>query len=309
MTDDDRSRRIRTRPLDESLKLKEALAAELSKLKTSVVLVVAGPDVGRRVSLAKSLEAGRDPEAPLPLSDESVSWRHVRVEDRGGGEWAAVDLGSTNGTAHLPRGGESRRMDGAVTLAPGDRLVLGETILEYDEEDALRAGYSEEVQRQLSIDELSGLFAKRRFDTQLGTAVASAVRTGRPLSLLVMDLDGVKAINDANGHEAGAFVIGTAGHLIGDAVGARGFATRFGGDEYVAALPDTAKDDAVAFAEELRRRVATHAYDFAGKRLVVGLSCGVATAPGDAADADALFHAADQAMYRAKRGGKNRVCT
>ncbi len=309
MSDDDKSGRIRTRPLDESVKLKEALRAELSKLKTSVLMIVSGPDVGNRKPLVKSVVVGRDPEASLALRDESVSWHHIRIEDRGGGEWAAVDLGSTNGTVHLPKGGEGTRVEGQITLQPGDRLSLGETILEYDEEDTLRAGYNEEIQRQLSIDDLSGLWAKRRFDTQLGTSVAAAVRTGNPLTLLVMDLDGVKAINDSNGHEAGAFVIGTAGHVIGDWVEKRGFATRFGGDEFVAALPDMKKEDAVKLAEELRQRVASHDYAWNEKHLKVGLSVGVATAPDDAQTADELFNNADHAMYRAKRGGKNRVCT
>lgn len=307
--DDDKKGRIRTRPLDESPKLKEALLAELAKLRSSVLLIVAGPDVGARKPLVKSIVVGRDPEASLALRDESVSWRHVRIEDRGGGEWAAVDLGSTNGTTHVPKNGEPHRIEGTITLAPGDRLSLGQTILEYDEEDALRAGYNEEIQRQLSVDELSGLWAKRRFDTQLLTTVAAAIRTGSPLSLLVMDLDGVKAINDTNGHEAGAFVIGTAGHVIGEVVGKRGFATRFGGDEFVAALPDTKKEDAVRFAEELRKRVADYDYAWNDKHLSVGLSCGVATAPEDAQSSEELFNKADHAMYRAKRGGKNKVCT
>src|SRR5207237_586044 len=148
----------------------------------------------------------------------------------------------TNGTMHIPKSGEPKRIEGAVTLASGDRMALGETILEYDVEDALRAGYNEEIQRQLSIDELTGLWAKKRFDTQLGTSVAAALRTNHPLSLLVMDLDGVKAINDTNGHEAGAFVIGMAGQLIGHVLERRGYATRFGGDEFVAALPDSKKE-------------------------------------------------------------------
>lgn len=309
MTDDDKSGRIRTRPLDEAVKLKEALLAELSKLKTSVVLVVAGPDVGKRKLLSKSVVIGRDPEAGIPLQDESVSWHHVRIEDLGGGEWAAVDLGSTNGTRYVPKTGEPKRIEGALTLAPGDRLALGETILEYDVEDALRAGYNEEIQRQLSIDELTGLWAKKRFDTQLGTSVATALRTNRLLSLLVMDLDGVKAINDTNGHEAGAFVIGMAGQIIGQVLERRGYATRFGGDEFVAALPDCKKEDAAKFAEELRVRVASHDYLWNEKHLKVGISIGVASVPDDAQTADDLFHHADQAMYRAKRGGKNRVCT
>jgi diguanylate cyclase (GGDEF)-like protein len=124
-----------------------------------------------------------------------------------------------------------------------------------------------------------------------------------------MDMDGVKGINDTHGHHMGAFVIGEAGHVMGKLVEGRGFATRFGGDEFAAALPGVTKDDAVAFAEQVRAAVVAHVYEKDGVRVQPGLSCGVATAPGDGQDAEALFQAADQAMYRAKRGGKNRVCT
>jgi diguanylate cyclase (GGDEF)-like protein len=124
-----------------------------------------------------------------------------------------------------------------------------------------------------------------------------------------MDMDGVKGINDTHGHHMGAFVIGEAGHVIGSVLGARGFATRFGGDEFAAGLPGLTKEEAIAVAEEMRVAVVAHVYEKDGVRVQPGLSCGVATIPGDGGDAEALFQAADQAMYRAKRAGKNRVAT
>jgi diguanylate cyclase (GGDEF)-like protein len=238
----------------------------------------------------------------VPLRDESASWRHARVEDRGDGEWVVVDLGSTNGTlVNTEKASEKR-------LRPGDRIFIGKAVLELQEEDALREGYNAELERLLSIDELSGLWVKRRFDGQLATSVAAVVAGTVPsLSVIVMDMDGVKGINDTHGHHMGAFVIGEAGHVIGQVLGERGFATRFGGDEFAAALPGVAKEEAIQIAEATREAVAGHVYEKGGVRVHPGLSCGVATLPGDAADAQSLFNAADQAMYRAKRAGKNRV--
>jgi two-component system cell cycle response regulator len=299
-----RSGPLRTKPLDDSSSLREALHAELRKVARPSLTVVAGPDVGKRARLERSIEVGRDPAALFALSDESVSWRHFRLEDRGAGEWTLVDLGSTNGT--LINGERA----GEATLKPGDRIFLGKTIVEFQEQDAIQEGFSAELERLLSEDDLSGLWVKRRFDAQLATTVAAVHAGGVPvLSVIVMDLDGVKAINDTHGHEMGAFVIGEAGHVIGKTLTSQGYGTRFGGDEFAAALPGVKKENAVEFAEVLRVAVVEHEYVKGGVRVYPGMSCGVAALPEDAQDAPSVFRAADQAMYRAKRAGKNKVST
>ena len=296
---------MRTAPLEDGSQLRDALQAELQKAAAPSLLVIAGPDVGLRVRLDRSIDIGRDPTTSFALRDESISWRHLRIEDRGSGDWAMVDLGSTNGTLL-----NNSRCVGEAVLRQGDRIFLGKTALEFQIADALREGFNVELQRLLHHDELSGLWVKRRFDAQLQSTVA-AVAAGslQVASVIVMDLDGVKAINDAHGHEWGAFVIGEAGHVIDTAMKDRGFATRFGGDEYAAALPNVTKADAVVFAEQLRVTVVSHVYEKGNLRVYPGMSCGVAAVPDDATDAESAFRAADLAMYRAKRAGKNRVAT
>ena len=296
---------IRTAPLEDSQALRDALQRELQKVAAPSILVIAGPDVGLRARLQQVLEIGRDPSSSFALRDESISWKHLRVEDRGAEQWVLVDLGSTNGTIV-----NTERCQGERRLVPGDRIVIGKTVLEFQLADSLREGFNAEVQRLLNEDELSGLWVKRRFDAQLETT-ASAVNAGglAVLSVLVMDMDGVKAINDTHGHHMGAFVIGEAGHVIGRVIGERGFSTRFGGDEFASALPGFTKALAVQVAEEVRKAVVDHVYEKGGIRVYPGLSAGVASMPGDAQDAEGLFREADQAMYRAKRAGKNRVAT
>jgi diguanylate cyclase (GGDEF)-like protein len=299
---------IRTAPLEDSDALRAALQRELHKAVAPSLLVISGPDVGLRVRLDRSLDIGRDPTATFALRDESISWRHLRVEDRGAGVWAAVDLGSTNGTII-----NADRCAGEQQLKPGDKIVIGKTVLEFQLADALREGFNTEVERLLHEDDLSGLWVKRRFDAQLDTVV-NAVGAGglSVVSVIVMDMDGIKAINDTHGHDMGAFCIGEAGHVIGRVLAAQpgnAFGTRFGGDEFAAALPGTPKDSAVRVAEDIRSAVAGHVYEKGGVRVHPGLSVGVAALPGDADGAEGVFRAADQAMYRAKRGGKNRVST
>jgi diguanylate cyclase (GGDEF)-like protein len=281
--------------------MRDALQRELRKAVSPSLVVILGPDVGARAVLDRSVDMGRDPACELPLHDDNVSWRHARVEDRGSGDWAVIDLASTNGIFV-----NGAPCDGAP-LKPGDRIFVGKTVIEV-QQDALRDAHAAELERLLSIDDLSGLWVKRRFDAQLASSVAAVLAGSTPaLSVVVMDMDGVKAINDTHGHHMGAFVIGEAGHVIGARVEGYGFATRFGGDEFAAALPGLDKSRAVALAEEIRAAVVAHVYEKDGVRVQPGLSCGVSTLPGDASDAESLFQAADQAMYRAKRAGKNRV--
>ncbi len=300
--------RLKTKPFDDdSNSLRAALHAELRKKAAPSLVVVAGDDVGVRFTLDRSCDIGRDPGAELPVRDENASWRHARVEDRGNADWVVVDLGSTNGV--LVNGEKFVE----ALLRAGDRIFIGRTIIEFQEQDAISAVFNEELDRLLSVDELSGLWVKRRFDAQLATAV-SAVQTGKSpvVSIIVMDMDGVKAINDTHGHDMGAFCIGAAGHVIGQVLGESSptaFATRFGGDEFAAALPGVSKVDAMSIAEGIRVAVVAHVYDKNGVCVHPGLSCGVAAMPDDAPDAEGVFRAADQAMYRAKRGGKNRVAT
>jgi diguanylate cyclase (GGDEF)-like protein len=295
---------IRTAPLSDSGKLREALQAQLHQAVAPALMVIAGPDVGLRVRLTQSIEIGRDPTISFALRDESISWRHLRIEDRGANEWALVDLGSTNGT--MVNGEKATE----AILKNGDKVILGKTILEFQVGDAIREGFNVEVQRLLHEDDLSGLWVRRRFEGQLETTLKALLAGSIPVvSVVVMDLDGVKQINDTHGHDMGAFVIGAAGHVIGDALPRGSFATRFGGDEFAAALPGSTKDDAVAWAEATREKIVAHVYEKGGVRVYPGMSAGVACAPGDAHDAEGVFRAADQAMYRAKRAGKNRVAT
>src|SRR5580704_4279374 len=214
-----RGGRLHTKPFtSDTASMREAVQRELRKSVAPSLAVILGPDVGTRVVLHGSVETGRDPTCDLPLHDENVSWRHVRVEDRGCDEWAIVDLGSTNGT--LLNG---QPCAGAI-LAPGDRIFIGKTVIEL-QKDAVRDAQAAELERLLLIDDLSGLWVRRRFDAQLEASVAAVLAGTVPaVSVAVMDMDGVKAINDTHGHAMGAFAIGETGRLMGLIIGARGFA-------------------------------------------------------------------------------------
>lgn len=264
------------------------------------LLVLTGNEVGTRCPLEGTTLIGRDPQAALVLSDAGVSFRHARIEDRGDA-WAVVDLGSTNGTQI-----DGERIADHV-LEPGERVTFGATVVRFEVQDALDQQYDDVLDRLLNIDELSGLFVRRKFDRELKTLIDAANLEGQSIGLLVMDLDGVKKINDTHGHLFGAYVIGESGRVIGEVLGERGIAARFGGDEFVAAVPAADLAGTEAAGEEIRAAINAHPFEREGVLLHPGISIGVAALGADASDADALFRVADAALYRAKQAGKNCV--
>jgi diguanylate cyclase (GGDEF)-like protein len=267
-----------------------------------MLVVISGneKDVGQRVVVEQTLLIGRDPQAALVLNDALASWHHARLEDRGD-SWAMVDLGSTNGIVvngqPMPEG----------VLKPNDTVVLGGTVVRFELQDGLAQAYNQVVERLLNIDDLSGLYVRRKFDQELSSMIETARQKDVPVALLVMDLDGVKRINDTHGHLFGAYVIGEAGKLIGSVIGGRGIGCRFGGDEYLAAFAETNVDAALEIAETNRGAIAEHPFEREGIPLRPGISVGVAAYPNDAPDAATLFQRADEALYRAKQAGKNCV--
>ncbi|MBL8605419.1 MAG: GGDEF domain-containing protein [Myxococcales bacterium] len=287
--------------MEDGQKLREELQAAIKDSRRPAVVVISGNEVGLRRRLSQNAVLGRDSTNDVVLTDQGVSWRHARIEDRGDA-WVVVDLGSTNGTV----------VNGArcaeKSLGHGDRIVLGRTVLRFELQDRLDEDYDEQLQRLLHVDDLSGLFVRRRFDRELALMVETARAQSGTVALLVMDMDGIKAINDRHGHLFGAYTIGETGKLIGRVLGARGIASRFGGDEFCAALTGVDVETAVAVAEEIRAAVAAFEYEREGVRLRPGISIGVGVFPTCGGDAERLFQVADEALYRAKQGGKNRVC-
>ncbi len=156
-------------------------------------------------------------------------------------------------------------------------------------------------------DDLTGLGNTRRFNATLPAALAR----GGPVSLLVLDLDALKSIVDRHGHLVGSATIATVGRLIAQELRPGDTAARFGGDEFVVVFPDTTTAVALEVAERIRAAVAACATPDGHDVDVTAItaSIGVATFPEHGADAEALFRAADRAMYRVKNGGKNGVAS
>jgi diguanylate cyclase (GGDEF)-like protein len=157
-------------------------------------------------------------------------------------------------------------------------------------------------------DDLTDLYNSRYLNQVLRQETKRASRSGRPLSLLFLDLDGFKAVNDTHGHLFGSRALVEAAAVIRASARETDVAARFGGDEFALVLPDTGTQGALAVGERVRERIAAHRFltgDGLDLRLTV--SVGVATLPDVATSPDELVHAADAAMYRVKDRGKNGI--
>jgi len=192
-----------------------------------------------------------------------------------------------------------------------DYLVKGEInprSLERSLRYALKLGESLEALRRLATrDELTGLPNRREFDRIMSEEEERARRFGHPLSLVVVDIDRFKSINDLHGHAAGDAVLREAASRIADSIRTVDRAARIGGEEFALILVQT---DGQAAFEVARRAIASVAKNpvRAGELSVaVTASAGVATLPLDARTAGDLFAAADKALYAAKEGGRNRA--
>ena len=172
-------------------------------------------------------------------------------------------------------------------------------------DNALRLRRSE----ALSVtDDLTQLYNSRYLNQVLRREAKRASRSGRPLSLAFMDLDGFKNVNDIHGHQAGSRALVEAAAVIKRCARETDVVARFGGDEFAIILPDTGSEGAAAVGDRVRERLGAHPF-LAGDGLNLHLtaSVGVATLPDVAASAEELVRAADMAMYQVKDSGKNGV--
>ncbi len=237
----------------------------------------------RHVEAAIGAQAHREPPSPMPETTLCLP---------------LVAQGQVLGVLHLASPTVIEEDTHHRALLVGEQLSLSLANLE------LR-----EVLRHQSLrDPLTGLFNRRYVEAALEQEVQRAARESQPFSVLMMDVDHFKRFNDTHGHEAGDEVLRAIARLLGQQIRGSDVASRIGGEELLVLLPGAGADGARKRADELRAAIALLEVAHLGADVgPVTISIGVATFPEHGERADALLRAADDALYRAKRAGRNRV--
>jgi diguanylate cyclase (GGDEF)-like protein len=269
-----------------------------------VLVRMSGGETGRVHALvgdAWTLGRGRD--CTVRFDDVTLSRVHARLA-RQGPDYVLEDRGSLNGTFV-----DDARVTRAV-IADGARLRLGSgaslrfQIVDDEEERALARMYDCSVR-----DGLTGLLNRRLLDERLAAEIASALRRQAELSVILLDLDHFKRVNDTHGHLAGDATLKRVAALAGAAARADDVVGRYGGEELVIIARGAALPEAAALAERLRAEVERAEVIYGDTAIRVTMSAGVASLAcvGPTGTPAALFACADTRLYAAKQAGRNRV--
>jgi diguanylate cyclase (GGDEF)-like protein len=280
----------------------QRLVSQTSRQACLVHIYPTGTGMGTRYPLDKlPLVMGRGEDCDLLVPDHSVSRRHARIELRQDGYYA-VDLQSTNGTfVNDVTGSECKLRD-------GDYLRVGNCIYRFLAGGNVEAEYHEEIYRLTIIDALTEIHNKRYLLEFLDRELARSARHGRPLALIMMDIDQFKAINERLGHLGGDFTLRELATGIKKGIRKEDLFARFGGEEFALVLVESTHEGAVQVAEQLRQRIEGYSFQYEGKTFRVNISLGVAYTPGSVQLTPAeLIRRADEKLFEAKRQGRNRV--
>ncbi|MCC6644813.1 MAG: GGDEF domain-containing protein [Polyangiaceae bacterium] len=267
------------------------------------VILTSGLDAGRlyRLTRDRTTTIGRARECDVCLSERGLSRVHAAIELYGDVP-SLVDRGSRNGTRV-----EGVRVEGKRPLRSGDKISLGPsamlrfTWLSSDEAAALDRLYEAATR-----DGLTGVYNRKQLDLRVEQAVDDAVAEGTPLSLIVLDIDHFKKVNDERGHSAGDEVLRRVAAALAARLRRDDVIGRYGGEEFVI-VAEADLDAAAQLAERLRAELAAEPIDLPGGALRVTVSAGVAALGEAGASAKDVFELADRRLYEAKRAGRDRV--
>jgi two-component system, cell cycle response regulator len=252
----------------------------------------------------KPVIIGRGEDCDIRILDNSVSRRHARVEHMPEGFYV-LDMQSTNGTFV----NDAPSKDGnPILLKDGDYLRVGNCIYRYLAGGNIEAEYHEEIYRLTIIDALTQIYNQRYMADFLDREVLRTSRHGRPLSVVMLDIDRFKAINDERGHLVGDYTLRELSACVRKMVRREDLFARYGGEEFVIVLVETNHQQAMEVSERIRDAIEKHVFRFENQSFSLTISLGVAECPTDGtASATELVRMADEKLYEAKRAGRNRV--
>jgi two-component system, cell cycle response regulator len=286
----------------------EEIRDKLSSASTArtrpVLTILTGSAAGFLHKVSKGAAViGRATNAEVRVDDDGISRTHARLRAETDRAWVE-DMGSRNGTFV-----NGIRITTPTELREGDKIQVGRgTVIRFGFQDDLDESFHENLLSSALRDSLTKLFNKRYFLDRLDAELKFAQRHRTAVSLLLLDLDHFKKVNDTLGHLAGDAVLAAVAAALSKAVRNEDVVARYGGEELAIILRAISFEAAIGTADRLRKLVEGAAIPFDGKDLRVTVSIGVAEYPSTPAkQIDELIEAADKALYRAKNAGRNRV--
>jgi diguanylate cyclase (GGDEF)-like protein len=271
---------------------------------------LSSPALGKEIPLVhRQLTLGRSSDCDIMIPDPSVSRKHLRISCRKmvkNGEKPKIkvvlqDLGSSNGTL------VNYAAIHKAVLKPGDKIFLGRVILKFDHRDVAEQSFFDEIYRLATTDSLTSLLNKATIARTLSEEIADGARNRRWISVLLMDIDGFKSMNDLYGHLAGDRMLQSVANILRATLRKRDKAGRFGGDEFLVIFPETGPKGAALAAERIRQTIETTVARELNLTTNITASLGIAACRAHIANPENLLEHADAALYRAKSLGRNRT--
>ena len=267
------------------------------------LVFLAGTNVGAVHPVGHDTVLGRASDATVHVDSDEVSRKHARIVEGLGG-WVLEDLDSRNGTFL-----NGDRLSAPHVLIDGDKIELGSGIvLRFAFFDELDESYHRTMYESSLRDGLTRAFNRKYFDERLEQEFAYALRHGSALSLLILDIDHFKQVNDTHGHPAGDSLLTQLAGQMQRIIRAEDVFARYGGEEFGILSRGITLESARGFGERVRTFVERYPFIHAGQRLDVTVSLGAAAVPHpEILQPSMLIEAADKALYKAKET-RNRVC-
>ncbi len=274
--------------------------------KVALLQIIRGEDIGREFQLEPGSNIiGRQRSCSIQILDKSMSRRHAQIvnnpDESPDLRYTIYDLQSTNG---IRVNGETKI---SCSLRTGDRVHLGSVVCKFMIVDTMERNFMNEIKKLIEYDDRTKLLQVKPFYNRLEKSLDLSDTSHGSLSMIMMDLDGLKQINERHGHLMGTEVIVRIADLIAEEFSPSGVVAIYGGDEFAAYLENTTKSEAVERAERLRALVAEMRFADKGAAERVTISIGVAEYPRDGTEMMTLVANADKALFVAKARGKNCV--
>ncbi len=279
------------------------------------LVVINGADLGKKHNLTQTATIiGRSSKVDIQIDEESISRNHAVIETEGD-KIIVRDLGSTNGTYVNDQTITSHH------LREGDLVKVGRTIFKFISGSNIEAAYHDEIYRLTTTDGLTQVFNKRYFLQEMEREMSRCIRYNRALTLVMIDIDHFKPVNDTYGHLAGDHILKQCAQRIVRHIRRDDIFARYGGEEFILLLPEIDKAHGFILADKLREIVANEPFTFDKVDIPITLSMGVADVqeylqrvppsernePSSENNCFTFIKLADDRLYQAKEAGRNRV--